>query len=537
MQLDLSELTQAVTEREIKRAYAKLLKTHRPDTDPEAFQCLRQAYEHALEEVRRPDWLEGDEDGPAEEPAVPPVEGAPTAPASIDQPGMADTAVVPRALQPAAGAPETHSRVAALLKDDLDEGWETARREGIDSAFQLQLLQHCLASRDLQSLNWARTNLHWLTLAQPSYLQAREAMLLAEQVTGEVMGLVEQLLAQGQEIEAYRQLSAEMDSEWLKPLDRRSQFQARLFDLLEESWDWTPAFFDRICALCGWNDGRGHLPCSAGRWVALDDRCHAYALEATVREQLAQPAETAHQRAGWFLLGDLDDRRRRQWADRFTPDDWQACADLEHGIARCPTLPAMLERDYFTGWRAWMPRGYWGWGYLYVWALLSCAICLTTALDPRKASFDTGFLFFAPLLMLALVAIPGYWLMRVWTLISRAATNVDVRLSAWLLPKWMTRRGSGVLVLRHIFPSLLPASLVYVWGRELPLLGPALALGTVAGAVQFANVITQGRSPAPWAERGVQGVVKMLNNRRLIKQVMVLVGGLIVMTVFNLIFR
>jgi hypothetical protein len=59
----------------------------------------------------------------------------------------------------------------------------------------------------------------------------------------------------------------------------------------------------------------------------------------------------------------------------------------------------------------------------------------------------------------------------------------------------------------------------------------------VAGAVQFANVITQGRSPAPWAERGVQSVVKMLNNRRLIKQVMVLVGGLIVMTVFNLIFR
>ncbi len=37
MKLDLLELFQAATERDLKRAYARLLKIHRPDTDLEAF--------------------------------------------------------------------------------------------------------------------------------------------------------------------------------------------------------------------------------------------------------------------------------------------------------------------------------------------------------------------------------------------------------------------------------------------------------------------------------------------------------------------
>jgi hypothetical protein len=40
------------TEREVKSAYAKLLKQHRPDKDPEGFQRLRQAYEVALQVLR-----------------------------------------------------------------------------------------------------------------------------------------------------------------------------------------------------------------------------------------------------------------------------------------------------------------------------------------------------------------------------------------------------------------------------------------------------------------------------------------------------
>lgn len=48
----LLDLTPDADERSIKRAYARLLKTCRPDDDPEAFQRLREAYETSLAEVR-----------------------------------------------------------------------------------------------------------------------------------------------------------------------------------------------------------------------------------------------------------------------------------------------------------------------------------------------------------------------------------------------------------------------------------------------------------------------------------------------------
>jgi len=61
------------TEKDVKAAYAKLIKVHRPDSDPEGFQRVRAAYESALEELRNgfPDfpgeplsWVANPEDVP-----------------------------------------------------------------------------------------------------------------------------------------------------------------------------------------------------------------------------------------------------------------------------------------------------------------------------------------------------------------------------------------------------------------------------------------------------------------------------------------
>ena len=67
----------SATEKEVKSAYARLIKQHRPDTDPEGFQRVRQAYEAALAMLKN---------GPAAERAPEPVieEDAPTASAPPD---------------------------------------------------------------------------------------------------------------------------------------------------------------------------------------------------------------------------------------------------------------------------------------------------------------------------------------------------------------------------------------------------------------------------------------------------------------------
>ncbi len=51
--LELDRTT--ATEREVKRAYARLIKVHRPDTAQEAFQRVHQAYQYALAELQQRD--------------------------------------------------------------------------------------------------------------------------------------------------------------------------------------------------------------------------------------------------------------------------------------------------------------------------------------------------------------------------------------------------------------------------------------------------------------------------------------------------
>lgn len=108
MHWDLLELDRkTATERDVKRAYAKKLKTTRPDKDPEAFQKLRQAYEWALGELQ---WarMEAEED---EE---------------------------PQALEPASGLGLELSDAPALTEDPLQAS-PIARGGSDTEAFQAEL--------------------------------------------------------------------------------------------------------------------------------------------------------------------------------------------------------------------------------------------------------------------------------------------------------------------------------------------------------------------------------------------------------------
>lgn len=79
----------SATERDIKRAYARLVKEHRPETDPVGFQRLHQAYQTALELVRHPHPpLELPETTPEDEP-LESSETSPNSPAAIFREGVA----------------------------------------------------------------------------------------------------------------------------------------------------------------------------------------------------------------------------------------------------------------------------------------------------------------------------------------------------------------------------------------------------------------------------------------------------------------
>jgi hypothetical protein len=122
---------------------------------------------------------------------------------------------------------------------------------------------------------------------------------------------------------------------------------------------------------------------------------------------------------------------------------------------------------------------------------------------------------------------------QAWSLVAVSAGSLDVQLSRWLLPRRWYRQGAGLLVLRHILPSAVPAALAGLWSGHVPWMQWVSPVVVFLGTLYFTNMALRGGKVSMWT-RALQAIrhnVGQLLLRLLQREVFVVLIMLLVMGV------
>lgn len=408
-------LTPDADERSIKRAYARLLKTHRPDEKPDEFQRLREAYEAALAEAQ---W---NAKAVGETTYVALAENTPTP--GCHQPEKAPAPVIP------------------------------LKRVDIPTA---------------------------TSPLAPSFEQ------------------IHQWLAEGQEHQVIPAMRLWLASDELAALDSRQQFEQSVLGWLESAPQWSPAFFDSVCQVMGWDESQGDLPCEYWRWNRLTQRYEAQALVDSIRADLARfDAHKIHGQAAALMFKPLPDCRRREMADGFSSLDWQRFSELAQAIEYSyPEVPQRLGLQPLDNWRDWLPATYRG-VEVFLWLALT-ALFAALKLTGQFANIGLNSAILMPLMVLVLYVF-GSKAYHLWAWVAVAAGNQDVLLSRFLLPRRWYRQGAGLLLLRHILPSAVPAVAAFAWSSNVPWLRWASSMVVFIGTIYLTNAALSRSKVSMWA--------------------------------------
>ncbi|MET1078627.1 MAG: J domain-containing protein [Pseudomonas sp.] len=476
-------------ERAIKRSYAALLKVHRPDQDPQAFQRLRGAYEQALSLAHRraeTQAYEAELDGTVQA----------TVPASELAAGD------PPALLEAADA-ELAGMLAGLFDltpAALDAVACRAKADDRLAMFERCLLERCLNDNEQGYLaaQWALQHLGWLTPWQESSLPSRQLELLDHRLLATELHGLHGLLVDGNEQHFVALVAQLHGQDWLQSFERRSYFNRQLVEILLAVEQWSPELLLTLCARCGWDEVAATQGDWLSEWEQLLQRGEQDELEQRVRERIDRPlADSGQARAAWLMFKPLSDARRRRLVDGFSEKDWQACDLLEQTLQAAPLALQRLAPDGPHDWRQWRLASEWPGAFFYLWLLLllPCAVGAGDALDRSDASWlGAGFCAIALALGLA-TSLSGLY--GLWRCLDPWLTEPDLAISSRLLPATWVRSGRGLLLLRHGLPAaaLTVLTATAVWEATASVYY-ALACGLIGPmALAYAGVIPRPGHP------------------------------------------
>ena len=451
-------------ERTIRRSYAALLKVHRPDEDLDAFQRLREAYEQALAIAR---WhaqeLDADDGanlvGQAVEPAPEPVDH------------------------------QAHRlRIEASLRDlshsNLESVATQARTDNQLVAFELSLLERCLADGEHghAAAQWAINNLRWLSPWQEASLPSARMDVLFDRLLARALSELQQILGTGDEQGFLTRLGELFAREWLQQFDRRSRLSRDLVDVLLAAPRWSKALFQTVAARCLWSDDLAWRDGWLEQWKELQRRvelCNFYE-EIDSYLTLDKP-ETSRAKATWLLFKPLSDQQRRRLVDSFEIPEWSMCEVIERKLKReAPEVFSMLAPHGATNWREWQRAAVqWPGVGISLWLLLSATTSLQLWDSDDSLIFVLARAGMASLVLVVVLLLAH----RLWRLCTGWFLAADVQLSQWLLPASWVRNGKGILLSRHVLPSLFIGCVPVLTSMRADM--TAILAGVVAGVLAF----------------------------------------------------